>query len=271
MSQIESVVWNRALQWDATNLNISRELPAVMYAAPLTSRIEPTRKAVRDPELMDTKISGEIIFSTRRFMNPMHLKRNLSLVDRWLSKNGDAAEKVEDWLHIENPDLEQVLELIQNWSTKDQERLILRGVSELFGDGMGSLGLSEIPVSIFVTEKVLNADLGSPSNLGKLISRVKFGRTVSGSLNQVDINLWKSAVLDDAAQGAHFDELAITHIGGSQRKLRDRLDYDASIVVIEFMNGYKSVEGVKTQISLGLAMSILSPGGYDVRVIGHSN
>jgi hypothetical protein len=87
----------------------------------------------------------------------------------------------------------------------------------------------------------------------------------------VDINLWKSAVLDDAAQGAHFDELAITHIGGGQRKLRDRLDYDASIVVIEFMNGYKSVEGVKTQISLGLAMSILSPGGYDVRVIGHSN
>jgi hypothetical protein len=80
MSQIESVVWNRALQWDATNLNISRELPAVMYAAPLTSRIEPTRKAVRDPELMDTKISGEIIFSTRRFMNPMHLKRNLNTV-----------------------------------------------------------------------------------------------------------------------------------------------------------------------------------------------
>jgi hypothetical protein len=271
MSQIESVVWNRALQWDASNLNIAKELPAVMYAAPLTSRIEPTRKAVRDPELMDTKISGEIIFSTRRFMNPIHLKRNLNLVNRWLSKNGDAAERVDDWLYVENPDLEQVLELIQNWSTKDQERLILRGVSELFGDGMGSLGLSEIPVSIFITEKVLDSDLGSPSNLGKLLGRVKFGRTVSGSLNQVDINLWKSAVLDDAAHGTYFDDLAVTHIGGSQRKLRDRLNYDASIVVIEFMNGYKTVDGVKTQISLGLAMSILSPGGYDVRVIGHSN
>lgn len=136
---------------------------------------------------------------------------------------------------------------------------------------MGSLGLSEIPVSIFITEKLLDSDLGSPANLGKLLGRVKFGRTVSGSLNQVDINLWKAAVLDDAAQGTYFDELAVTHIGGSQRKLRDRLNYDASIVVIEFMNGYKTVDGAKTQISLGLAMSILSPGGYDVRVIGHSN
>jgi hypothetical protein len=36
------------------------------------------------------------------------------------------------------------------------------------------------------------------------------------------------------------------------------------------MNGYKTINGLKTQIATGLAMSILSPGEYDVRVIGHS-
>jgi hypothetical protein len=270
MSQIENVVWNRAVQWDSSNLNISKNLPAVMYAAPLSSRIEPTRKAVRDPDLIDSKISGELIFSTRRFMNPGFLKRNTSLVERWISKNRNSVEAVNEWLYLENPPIDQVLELIQNWSARENEESLLRGVAELFGDDMQSLGLSEIPISVFITEKIVNVDLGTPRNLENFSSSIKFGRSVAGESMDLNFDIWKKAALDDDALGKYFDDLAITHVGGSQRKLRNHLNYDASILIIEYMNGYKTINGVKTQISTGLAMSILSPDEYDVRVIGHS-
>ena len=270
MSQIENVVWNRAVQWDSSNLNIGKNLPAVMYAAPLSSRIEPTRKAVRDPDLIDSKISGELIFSTRRFMNPRFLKRNTSLVKKWLSSNIGSVEVLNEWLYVENPPIDQVLELIQNWSARESEESLLRGVAELFGDDMQSLGLSEIPISVFITEKIASTDLGSPKNLEKFNASVKFGRSVAGESTNLSLDIWKKAALDDDSIGKHFDDLAVTHVGGSQRKLRDHLNYDASILIIEYMNGYKIINGLKTQISTGLAMSILSPGEYDVRVIGHS-
>jgi hypothetical protein len=269
MSQIENVVWNRAVQWESTNLDISKNLPAVMYAAPLSSRIEPTRKAVRDPDLLDSKISGELIFSTRRFMNPSLLKRNTSFVQKWLSSNRHSVEVLNEWLHAENPPIDQVLELIQNWAARTSEESLLRGVAELFGDDMQSLGLSEIPISIFITEKVLNVDLGSPKNLDKFIADLKFGRSVSGESRELGLDVWKKAALDDDAIGKYFDDLAITHVGGRQRKLRDHLSYDASIVIVEYINGYKTINGSKTPICAGLALSILSPGEYDVRVIGH--
>lgn len=271
MSQIEAVVWNRALQWDRENLNIIQNLPTVMYAAPLSSRIEPTRKAVRDPELVDTKISGEVIFSSRRFMNPFFMKKNISTVNRWLASYGETAEKINDWLFLENPPVSQVIDLISNWSTREQEEMILKGVSELYGDDMGALGLSDIPVSVFISDKVTKVDLGTPKSLEKLMNSVKFGRTVAGDASNSKLEIWTRAFLDDENLGKYFDDLAITHVGGGQRKLRDHLNYEASILIIEFMNGYKTENGKKAQVSLGLALSILSPGGYDIRVIGHSN
>jgi len=270
MSQIDNVVWNRAVQWDSSNLNIGKSLPAVMYAAPLSSRIEPTRKAVRDPDLIDSKISGELIFSTRRFMNPGFLKRNTSLVKKWISNNRSSVEGLNEWFYLENPPIDQVLELIQNWSARESEESLLRGVAELFGDDMQGLGLSEIPISVFITEKIGTVDLGSPKNLEKFNASVKFGRSVAGETKDLSLDIWKKAALDDDAIGKYFDELAVTHVGGSQRKLRDHLNYDASILIVEYMNGYKTINGLKTQIATGLAMSILSPGEYDVRVIGHS-
>jgi hypothetical protein len=135
---------------------------------------------------------------------------------------------------------------------------------------MQSLGLSEIPISVFITEKIASVDLGSPKNLEKFNASVKFGRSVAGESTNLSLDIWKKAALDDDSIGKHFDDLAVTHVGGSQRKLRDHLNYDASILIIEYMNGYKIINGLKTQISTGLAMSILSPGEYDVRVIGHS-
>lgn len=270
MSQIENVVWNRAVQWDSSNLNIGKSLPAVMYAAPLSSRIEPTRKAVRDPDLIDSKISGELIFSTRRFMNPVFLKRNTSLVKKWISNNRSSVEVLNEWFYLENPPINQVLELIQDWSAIESEESLLRGVAELFGDDMQGLGLSDIPISVFITEKIGTVDLGSPKNLEKFNASVKFGRSVAGETKDLSLDIWKKAALDDDAIGKYFDDLAVTHVGGSQRKLRDHLNYDASILIVEYMNGYKTINGLKTQISTGLAMSILSPGEYDVRVIGHS-
>jgi hypothetical protein len=270
MSQIDNVVWNRAVQWDSSNLNMGKYLPAVMYAAPLSSRIQPTRKAVRDPDLIDSKISGELIFSTRRFMNPGFLKRNTSLVKKWISKNRSSIEVLNEWLYLENPPIDQVLELIKNWSARVNEESLLSGVAELFSDDMQSLGLSEIPISVFITEKIATIDIGSPKNLEKFNASVKFGRTVAGETKNLSLDIWKTAALDDEALGKYFDDLAITHVGGSQRKLRNHLNYDASILIVEYMNGYKTNNGLKTQISTGLAMSILSPGEYDVRVIGHS-
>jgi hypothetical protein len=270
MSQIENIVWKRALKWDSQNLDISKNLPAVMYAAPLSSRMEPTRKAVQDPDLVDSKISGELIFSSRRFMNPTYLKKNISLTKKWIARNQAAFEPLNEWLYAENPDVSAIIDLLEKWGARSSETSMLKGVCELFADDMDGLGLAEIPISVFVSRSIDTVDIGSPKNLEIFQKSIKFGRSVSGDSTRLNINTWTKAVLDDDSLGQAFDDLAVTHVGGGQRKLRNHIPYDASVLIIEFMNGYKNIDGKKTQISLGLALSILSPGNYDVRVIGHS-
>ena len=45
--------------------DLSKEFPRVIYASPLNVNMEPTRKSVRDPNLLDKKVTGEIIFTSR--------------------------------------------------------------------------------------------------------------------------------------------------------------------------------------------------------------
>jgi hypothetical protein len=66
-----------------------------------------------------------------------------------------------------------------------------------------------------------------------------------------------------------FSDLDTTHVGGSQRKLRRHLPYDAAIFIIEFIRGVSSASIPDSTISLGLGLSILSPTGYEIRTLGH--
>jgi hypothetical protein len=79
MDQIDSAIWRLAKKWDKEHLDILSDMPVVMYASQPNVRLDPCRKAVQDPDLVDKKITGEYIFSLANIMNPIHAKQNLSL------------------------------------------------------------------------------------------------------------------------------------------------------------------------------------------------
>jgi hypothetical protein len=52
--------------------------------------------------------------------------------------------------------------------------------------------------------------------------------------------------------------------------LKEKLQFDSTVFIIEFMRGIQR-KGVDAKtISLGITLTILSPDNYEVRTIGHA-
>jgi hypothetical protein len=269
MDKVETVMWNRVCGWDAERLDLSKEFPRVIYAAPLNVNMEPTRKSVRDPNLLDKKVNGEIIFTSRKVMDPNRVAENLNLITRWAKSAGEFNKLGSDWLQVDEPDNKSVKRLLTKWSVAPSEHYELSATAELFEDDLEDLGLAFVPKSFFISRDVLTADMGSYQEIDKTLAKSKFYRTISNVPRQASIGDWKTGYIQELPKENAFSELAITHVGGSQRKLRNHLAYDAAIVIIEFVRGTTSETGSAGTISLGLCLSVLSPSGYEIRTLGH--
>lgn len=269
MNKVESIMWNRVSGWDTERLNISKELPKVIYAAPLDINMEPTRKSVRDPNLIDKKITGETIFSAKKVMDPNRVAENLSLIQRWAKGISDFNQLGADWIQFDEPDNQSIQKLLSKWKVAPSEVNDLNATIELLEDDLEDLGIAFMPKSFFISRAVLNADMGSILEIDKTLMRSKFFRTISNPPKEATINNWKNGFINDLPEKNEFSELSITHIGGSQRKLRRHLAYDAAIVIVEFVRGTTSNSSQDGAISLGLCMSILAPAGYEIRTLGY--
>jgi hypothetical protein len=64
--------------------------------------------------------------------------------------------------------------------------------------------------------------------------------------------------------------LKVTHIGGTLRKLKQTLEFDSTVFIIEFMRGVLGKGSGARTASLGITLTILSPDDYEVRTIGHA-
>lgn len=270
MQEIESVVWNRAKRWDEERIEINIHIPRVLYASPITANMEPTRKSVRDPNLVDSKVKGEIVFSAAKIMAPQLFRANLGIMRRWIGDVENHLKAVQDWYLVEDLRNEDVYSLLGQWTSDPQEEPKLLGAMELFAADMTALGLAGIPRALFISKDVLEyPPFRDVRDIEDLVKKTRFFRTIVGIGATLRFSDWVDGVVNNRKL-ADFERASVTHIGGTLRKLRDQLQFDSTVLIIEFMRGVQKAEPLDQTVALGLTLTILSPSNYEVRTIGHA-
>lgn len=269
MNKVEVIMWNRAKSWDIERRVISKEVPKVIYASPLGINMEPTRKSVRDPNLFDKKVKGETIFTARKVMDPNLVAENLNVIKRWAKEAGSPHALGADWLQYDQPENEVIQDLLRKWNVALSEVIDIQASAELFEDDLEELGLAFMPKSLFVSRSVIGADMGNFSEIDRTLQNTKQYRTLTARNRDMSLDEWKRSFIEDAPKVNVFSDVAITHIGDTQRKLRRHLSYDAAILIVEFVRGTTKDHSLDGTISLGLCFSVLAPSGFEIRTLGH--
>ncbi len=269
MQEIECVVWNRAKRWDQERIRINLEIPKVLYASPVSSRMEPTRKSVRDPNLIDSKVKGEVVFSANKIMQPHLFRSNFELIRRWIGDLEKHLKVKSDWYLLEDLSNADIYSLLEQWACDETEKSRLLGAMELFAADMTALGLAGVPRACFIAKEVLEyPPLRDERDLRDLASKVKFFRTVSHSNEILNFSEWAQGVLENHTDQM-YKQIKVTHIGGTLRKLKNSIEFDSTVFIIEFMRGMQGKGSGAKNTSLGITLTILSPDNYEVRTIGH--
>lgn len=270
MNEIDSTIWRRALIWDEEHADIFTTLPAVLYASKGGINLDPVRKSVTDPDLIDQKIT-DTIFSLRSIFDPNDFRLNLATLNNFIRETKIKGINHGAWVEFAEPTNLQFQRIISTWTTDPQESAMLIGAAELFNDEMGELGLAEVPKSIFVRKSLL-ASIGSASELDAFFSSIEMSR--KASLKQVSHNLsnWSKLFLRDTTISkriARWPSLAVPHIGDSQRKIRDEMTADTCILIIEPTIALETTRDRSSAIAIGCAFTLMSPPKFDLRWIGH--
>jgi hypothetical protein len=270
MQEIESVVWNRAKRWDQERIQINVEIPRVLYASPIASRMEPTRKSVRDPNLIDSKVKGEVVFSASKIMQPHIFRSNFELMRRWIGDLEEHLTLKSGWYVIEDLSNEDIYSLLGQWACDDTERSRLLGAMELFEADMTALGLANVPRACFIARDILEfPPLRDERDLRELATKTKFYRTIANAQEDLKFSNWAENVVTNYVDPS-FKSLNVTHIGGTLRKLKNSLEFDSTVFIIEFMRGIQGKGSEARTASIGITLTILSPDDYEVRTIGHA-
>ena len=270
MQEIESVVWNRAKRWDQERIKINVEIPRVLYASPVSSRMEPTRKSVRDPNLIDSKVKGEVVFSASKIMQPHIFRSNFALMRRWIGDLEEHLRMIAGWYLLEDVSNADIYSLLGQWACDESETSRLLGTMELFAADMKALGLANVPRACFIARDVLEyPPLRDERDLRDLAAKTKFYRTIANSNETLHFSKWAEAVVNNFVDPA-FRPINVTHIGGTLRKLKQSLEFDSTVFIIEFMRGIQGKGSESRTASLGMTLTILSPDDYEVRTIGHA-
>ena len=266
MNQIDSAIWRLAKKWDREHLNILQDMPVVMYASKPDVRLDPCRKAVHDPNLVDKKIQGEVIFSNKDVMNPFQVKSNLHTLRSFINETGLIGHLYKDWYVYPEPSDENFQRILSTWEASPTERTLLLGAAELFVPELEDLGLSAIPRNILVHRDLIESSL---ANGDWLLARSEPSRKVYASDLNATLGNWKAAY--SATFGGSFSTIAwprlmVNHIGDGQRAIRNSLSPNSTTLMIEPILGHIT-RGALT-VTAGLAFTLFTPKGFEIRMIG---
>jgi len=267
MNEIDSTVWRLAKKWDKEELDIYNEMPVVMYASRPNVKLDPCRKAVRDPDLVDRKI-GSLIFSGWDIFNPIRFKENLITLRTFIEESNLDRVSHEDWRILQEPSDLQMQRLLAGWEANPAESTFLVGSAELFVPELEDLGLSNIPRNIVIHKSLLESDL---SDVESILSEIQYTRGTHPGPANASLPNWKQSFESMSIVGApkiSWPTLSVPHIGDGQRKVRNRYSPDATTLLIEPIFGHagKAKDGVK--IAAGIGFSLMSPPNFEVRIIG---
>lgn len=272
MNTVDASVWNRAVSWDMNQVKLSGSaMPRIFYAASKGARFDPTRISVRDPDLSDKTIEKGTIMSLRDIFDPRDLRANLATLRSWHDESGLEANAVDsNWLRFDDIPVASIARLLTSWSGSNEEKDRMEAVSELFDPALGQLGLSDTPTVIFVS-RLLTETWGNPEALIARIEEVEVTRSVRGGAEGSSWNEWLTKFRSSSfLSTARRSRLSVPHIGGGQRKLRDRIDYDAVTFVIEPILGLGATRNRSSLVALGIGIAAMSPETFEIRTIGHS-
>jgi len=271
MHEIDSTVWRRAEIWDETRLDILSTLPAVLYASRGGIKLEPVRKSVTDPDLIDQKIT-ENVFSLRSIFDPNDFRLNLSTLNNFIQETKIKGIDRGSWIEFIDPSDSQFQRIIATWNTPDsRESALLIGAAELFNEEMGELGLVNIPKRIFVRKNLLNS-IDSISDLNLFADSIDMTRRSNPKQAIHNLANWNRFFLNGmtiSTKMPKWPSLAVSHIGDGQRKLRDELGEIASILIIEPTLALEKTRDRSSALAIGCAFTLMSPLEYDLRLIGH--
>jgi hypothetical protein len=267
MNEIDSTVWRLAKKWDKEELDIYNEMPVVMYASRPNVKLDPCRKAVHDPDLVDRKI-GKLIFSSWDIFNPIRFKDNLTTLRTFVEESQLDLDSHEDWRILKEPSDLQMQRLLAGWEANPAESTFLVGSAELFVPELEELGLSNIPRNIVIHKSLLEADL---NNADSILSEISVSRGTHAAQGSANISNWKKSFEALAIVGApkiSWPILSVPHMGEGQRTIRNRYSPDATTLLIEPIFGHSGKAKDGDKIAAGLGFSLLSPPNFEVRIIG---
>lgn len=272
MEIVDRVVWERAVAWDHQSRHLGEPAPSIFYVSPVGARFEPTRAAVRDPDITDRRVGRDNLFALRDIFDPADFRTNLANLRRWVEEFDLAPnESTDSWLRFDDLSDAALRRLLLGWEGDLRERGMLEAVAEVIEPQLGELGLSEVPSVVYVS-RVLAKSWADPVRLQELLSEINVTRSVSQPEAEV-------ATLD--SWFSHFERyehqrptgrpvLRVPHIGDGQRLLGEQLDYSAVVFILEPILGVTQSRDRRSAIALGLGFAALSPDNFHLRTMGHS-
>jgi hypothetical protein len=271
MQKIEGVVWRHARKWDRHRTPLTGKIPPIMYAAPLSAKLEPTRKNVRDPNLRDIKKyeSSELLYSARHIFNPAHVFQNVKSIRDWFltAENSCVTEKFDGWTLLSEISESSIQNLIPTFITAENNKQELRAIAELFDDTLGDLGLSERPSAVYIKSSLIESNevLSDPQ---KYWAENSIRRAVSTEATQGILESWLAGY-GPLGNATAWGSLSVPHVGDGQRALVRRLPYEGTVIVIEPLTG--STPGANAiPLVLGVAFTMFKPKDFEIRMIGHA-
>ena len=267
MNEIDSTIWRLAKKWDREELDIYKEMPVVMYASRPNIKLDPCRKAVHDPDLVDRKI-GKLIFSSWDVFNPIRFKENLITLRTFIEESNLDLDSHEDWRILKEPSDLQMQRLLAGWEANPTESTHLVGSAELFVPELEELGLSNIPRNIVIHKSLLESDLNDAESV---TSEITVSRGTHPAKENVNLQNWKRSFESMAIVGSlkiTWPSLRVQHIGDGQRSIRKRYSPDATTLLIEPIYGHIGGSKDDIKVAAGLGFSLMSPPNFEVRIIG---
>jgi hypothetical protein len=242
-------------------------MPVVMYASRPNIKLDPCRKAVHDPDLVDINI-GKTIFSSWDIFNPLRFKENLITLRTFIEESNLDLDSHEDWRILKEPSDLQMQRLLAGWEANPTESTHLVGSAELFVPELEELGLSNIPRNIVIHKSLLESDLNDAESV---TSEITVSRGTHPAKENVNLQNWKRSFESMAIVGSlkiTWPSLRVQHIGDGQRSIRKRYSPDATTLLIEPIYGHIGGSKDDIKVAAGLGFSLMSPPNFEVRIIG---
>jgi hypothetical protein len=272
MAIVDKALWTRASSWDREKTKLSgAEMPSVFYASSKSARFEPTRISVRDPDLIDRKIDRGSLFSLRDIFEPRDFRSNLALLRRWVGESDLQPHSVDsNWLRLDDLSPALLGELLFGWESSTAEKAKLRAISEIFDPELGSLGLSDTPNVVYIS-RLLTEVWEEPELILDRLDEVEVTRAASPPSGPSRFSEWSTALKKiDYLPSDSRARLAVGHIGGGQRALKNRIEYETVVFIVEPILGLSASRDRTSLVALGIGLAALSPDNFEIRTIGHA-